>query len=147
MRYAGQGHAIEVALPEQGSLVEIFPTIEERFAERYAGLYAPVDLEAPVEITTWKVGAVGPLPFFPEGYKTWRSRDDTCQPHVTRSVYFNEHEDYIPCRVINRMSLRSGDRFEGPLIIEERESTAVIGPACDVVVDKTLSLIATLSGI
>jgi N-methylhydantoinase A len=147
MRYAGQGHAIEVALPEQRSLVEIFPTIEERFAERYAGLYAPVDLEAPVEITTWKVGAVGPLPFFPEGYKTWRSSDDTCQPHVTRSVYFNEHEDYIPCRVINRMSLRSGDRFEGPLIIEERESTAVIGPACDVVVDKTLSLITTLSGI
>ncbi|HAN61150.1 MAG TPA: methylhydantoinase, partial [Gammaproteobacteria bacterium] len=53
MRYAGQGHAIEVALPEQRSLVEIFPTIEERFAERYAGLYAPVDLDAPVEITTW----------------------------------------------------------------------------------------------
>ena len=147
MRYSGQGHAIEVALPEQASLVEVFPTIEERFAERYAGLYAAVDLETPVEITTWKVGAVGPLPFFPEGYKTWRSSDDMSQSHVTRSVYFNEHEDYIPCRVINRMSLCPGDRFEGPLIIEERESTVVISPECDVVVDKTLSLIATLSGI
>ena len=147
MRYSGQGHAIEVALPEQASLVEVFPTIEERFAERYAGLYAAVDLETPVEITTWKVGAVGPLPFFPEGYKTWRSSDDMTQSHVTRSVYFNEHEDYIPCRVINRMSLCPGDRFEGPLIIEERESTVVISPECDVVVDKTLSLIATLSGI
>ena len=147
MRYSGQGHAIEVALPEHGSLVEVFPTIEERFAERYAGLYAAVDLETPVEITTWKVGAVGPLPFFPEGYKTWRSSDDMSQSHVTRSVYFNEHEDYIPCRVINRMSLCPGDRFEGPLIIEERESTVVISPECDVVVDKTLSLIATLSGI
>ena len=147
MRYSGQGHAIEVALPEHGALEEVFPTIEERFAERYAGLYAPVDLETPVEITTWKVGAVGPLPFFPEGYKTWRSSDNTGQSHVTRSVYFNEHEDYIPCRVMNRMSLCSGDRFEGPLIIEERESTAVIGPECEVVVDKTLNLIATLSGI
>ena len=147
MRYSGQGHAIEVALPEHSSPVEVFPTIEERFAERYAGLYAAVDLKTPVEITTWKVGAVGPLPFFPEGYKTWRSSDDMSQSHVTRSVYFNEHEDYIPCRVINRMSLCPGDRFEGPLIIEERESTVVIGPECDVVVDKTLSLIATLSGI
>ena len=147
MRYSGQGHAIEVALPEHGALEEVFPTIEERFAERYAGLYAPVDLETPVEITTWKVGAVGPLPFFPEGYKTWRSSDNTGQSHVTRSVYFNEHEDYIPCRVMNRMSLCSGDRFEGPLIIEERESTVVIGPECEVVVDKTLNLIATLSGI
>ena len=147
MRYSGQGHAIEVALPEHGALEQVFPTIEERFAERYAGLYAPVDLETPVEITTWKVGAVGPLPFFPEGYKTWRSSDNTGQSHVTRSVYFNEHEDYIPCRVMNRMSLCSGDRFEGPLIIEERESTVVIGPECEVVVDKTLNLIATLSGI
>ena len=147
MRYSGQGHAIEVALPEHGALEEVFPTIEERFAERYAGLYAPVDLETPVEITTWKVGAVGPLPFFPEGYKTWRSSDNTGQSHVTRSVYFNEHEDYIPCRVMNRMSLCSGDRFEGPLIIEERESTVVIGPECEGVVDKTLNLIATLSGI
>ena len=147
MRYSGQGHAIEVALPEHGALEEVFPTIEERFAERYAGLYAPVDLETPVEITTWKVGAVGPLPFFPEGYKTWRSSDNTGQSHVTRSVYFNEHEDYIPCRVMNRMSLCSGDCFEGPLIIEERESTVVIGPECEVVVDKTLNLIATLSGI
>ena len=147
MRYSGQGHAIEVALPEHGALEEVFPTIEEGFAERYAGLYAPVDLETPVEITTWKVGAVGPLPFFPEGYKTWRSSDNTGQSHVTRSVYFNEHEDYIPCRVMNRMSLCSGDRFEGPLIIEERESTVVIGPECEVVVDKTLNLIATLSGI
>ena len=147
MRYSGQGHAIEVALPEHGALEEVFPTIEERFAERYAGLYAPVDLETPVEITTWKMGAVGPLPFFPEGYKTWRSSDNTGQSHVTRSVYFNEHEDYIPCRVMNRMSLCAGDRFEGPLIIEERESTVVIGPECEVVVDKTLNLIATLSGI
>lgn len=147
MRYSGQGHAIEVALPEHGSLVEVFPTIEERFAERYAGLYAAVDLKTPVEITTWKVGAIGPLPFFPEGYKTWRSSDNTGQSHVTRSVYFNEHEDYIPCRVMNRMSLCPGDHFEGPLIIEERESTVVIGPECGVVVDKTLNLIATLSGI
>jgi N-methylhydantoinase A len=147
MRYSGQGHAIEVALPEHGSLVEVFPTIEERFAERYAGLYAAVDLKTPVEITTWKVGAVGPLPFFPEGYTTWRSSDNTGQSHVTRSVYFNEHEDYIPCRVMNRMSLCPGDRFEGPSIIEERESTVVIGPECGVVVDKTLNLIATLSGI
>ena len=147
MRYSGQGHAIEVALPEHGSLVEIFPTIEERFAERYAGLYAAVDLKTPVEITTWKVGAIGPLPFFPEGYKTWRSSDNTGQSHVTRSVYFNEHEDYIPCRVMNRMSLCPGDHFEGPLIIEERESTVVISPECGVVVDKTLNLIATLSGI
>lgn len=147
MRYSGQGHAIEVALPEHGSLVEVFPTIEERFAERYAGLYAAVDLKTPVEITTWKVGAIGPLPFFPEGYKTWRSSDNTGQSHVTRSVYFNEHEDYIPCRVMNRMSLCPGDHFEGPLIIEERESTVVISPECGVVVDKTLNLIATLSGI
>ena len=147
MRYSGQGHAIEVALPEHSALEEVFPTIQERFAERYAELYAAVDLETPVEITTWKVGAVGPLPFFPEGYKTWRSSDNTGQSHATRSVYFNEHEDYIPCRVMNRMSLCSGDRFEGPLIIEERESTVVIGPECEVVVDKTLNLIATLSGI
>ena len=50
MRYSGQGHAIEVALPEHGALEEVFPTIEERFAERYAGLYAPRSEERRVGI-------------------------------------------------------------------------------------------------
>ena len=46
-----------------------------------------------------------------------------------------------PCDIEYR--LRLDMRYSG----QERESTVVIGPECDVVVDKTLSLIATLSGI
>jgi N-methylhydantoinase A/oxoprolinase/acetone carboxylase beta subunit len=42
--------------------------------------------------------------------------------------------------VWNRYGLRPGDRFDGPAVVEERESTTVVGPGARVEVDQALNL-------
>ena len=46
-----------------------------------------------------------------------------------RAVYFAETDGYVETPVYDRYRLRPGDRVAGPAIIEERESTLVLGPA------------------
>ena len=43
--------------------------------------------------------------------------------------------------VYNRYALRPGDSFHGPAVVEERESTTVVGPDSTVQVDQFLNLI------
>ena len=46
----------------------------------------------------------------------------------TRPVYFPEFREFRPTTVYDRYALMPGAAFEGPAIVEERESTLVIGP-------------------
>src|SRR4029079_3933980 len=59
-----------------------------------------------------------------------------------RPAYFAEAAGYVVTPVYDRYRLIPGARFDGPAIIEERESTTVIGPGARVVVDARLTLIA-----
>jgi len=61
-------------------------------------------------------------------------------------AYFPEFADYRETPVYDRYLLRAGDEIAGPAIIEERESTAVIGPGGDIRVDSQLNLMVTLGG-
>lgn len=62
-----------------------------------------------------------------------------------RSAYFAELSRYTECAVHDRYALRAGDEVEGPALVEERESTCVIGPGDRVHVDDRLNLIADLA--
>jgi N-methylhydantoinase A len=56
-------------------------------------------------------------------------------------AYFEEARGAVPTAVYDRYRLRPGDRVEGPAIIEERESTLVVGPGSRVTMDAHGSLI------
>lgn len=46
--------------------------------------------------------------------------------------------------IANRYRLAVGQQFRGPAIVEERESTAVLGPRAQVEVDRYLNLRVTI---
>jgi N-methylhydantoinase A len=46
----------------------------------------------------------------------------------TRPVYFPELREFRPTTVYDRYALVAGAAFDGPAIVEERESTLVVGP-------------------
>jgi N-methylhydantoinase A/oxoprolinase/acetone carboxylase beta subunit len=60
-----------------------------------------------------------------------------------REVYFGE-TGFVPCQVVDRYALKPGDTFEGPAVVEERESTTVIGPGATVAVDQFHNLVIEL---
>jgi N-methylhydantoinase A len=47
---------------------------------------------------------------------------------ATRPVYFPEFRDFHTTTVYDRYALVPGQTFGGPAIVEERESTLVVGP-------------------
>jgi N-methylhydantoinase A len=60
----------------------------------------------------------------------------------TRPAYFPEARDYVQTPVYDRYTLEPGMRLTGPAIVEERESTTVVGPGAVVTVDPHRTLVA-----
>ena len=62
----------------------------------------------------------------------------------TRRVYHPEWREYRNTPVYDRYRLAPGATFVGPAIVEERESTVVIGPGGRARVDDFLNLVVEL---
>jgi N-methylhydantoinase A len=149
MHYTGQGHEVEVEVPPGGLTVGSLPTITANFEASYRALYSRTPLGVPIEALNWRVVVSGPVPDIaitgpPTGAPA--STSGMPEPKATRKAYFPEARGYIDTPVYDRYALQPGATFEGPAIIEERESTTVAGPGARVRVDGRLTLIMDWDG-
>ena len=129
LRYVGQGHEISVALPPLDFGTDAF--IDElfaRFEANYAALFGRTVANSPVEAITWRLRASGPKSAPAKtATKTVRgSRPDAPKSH--RPVYFDETQAFVFTPVYNYYALPRDVEIKGPAIIEQVESTIVVGP-------------------
>jgi N-methylhydantoinase A len=110
----------------------------ERFEREYDRLYGRRGPRVPVEAITWRVVSSGPRPQLqstngsgPEGSVPLRG---------TRLAWFPALGGYVETPVYDRYALEPGFRFEGPAVVEERESTLVVGPGDEASVLDDLSV-------
>ena len=61
-----------------------------------------------------------------------------------RRVHFPD-TGYVDCTVYDRYGLTAGASCRGPAVVEERESTTVIGPDARFTIDKYLNLIIDIA--
>jgi N-methylhydantoinase A len=142
MRYQGQGYEIEVALPDSSSLAEIFKDLPKLFLKTYASTFSSSSLDEPLEIVTWKVEALGPEASLSDGFRLESASDSGNALKGSRQAYFTDQ--YYDCPVYERGLLTPDMEVIGPALIEERESTCVIGPGDVVRVDARRNLIVEL---
>jgi N-methylhydantoinase A len=146
MRYKGQGYEIEVALPASQDVGEQFERLPALFAESYERVFSLSYLNEPIEILHWKVDVSGPAPVF-DSHWSARMRDPNRVPlKGTRKAYFPEAGGYIDCPIYDRYALAVGVVIEGPAIIEERESTCVLGVDDRGHIDAFGNLLADIGG-
>ena len=62
----------------------------------------------------------------------------------TRRAWFAEANDWVETPVYDRYALGPGTTLAGPAIVEERESTAVVGPGARCRVDERRTLVVEL---
>ena len=142
MRYHGQGHEIEVSLLAADTSVA---RLGDLFRQRYEALYAFASLDAPLVVTTWKVEARGPAPGIEASYcVSGQTASAASSRKSTRRAYFPDAGGWIDAAVYDRYALSPGDEVPGPAMIEERESTVVIGPGDCLAVDAHHNLVAEL---
>ena len=142
MRYRGQGYEVEVALPDDTAMAEIFAGLAELFRETYAATFSSNTLDEPLEIVTWKVEAVGPEVGLADNFILEGAGESGAPRKGSRQAYFADA--YHDCPVYDRSALAPGMEIAGPALIEERESTCVIGPGERARVDERRNLVAEL---
>jgi N-methylhydantoinase A len=135
MRYLHQGFEINVPVPNGRLTADDIPHLQANFDQAYERLYKRLNSDVTVEALNWRVIVAGPRPAI-------KMPQTTGQPIVTevpckgeRPAYFPETSGYLSCSVYDRYQLASGMMLHGPAIIEERESTVVVGPGARVEVD------------
>ncbi len=126
MRYVGQGYEVPVPLPGGQLGAGIEAGLRSAFDKFYRGRFGTSLESAGVECVHWRLTA----------------RVDSKQVSLTfpieprseplkgeRRAFFPELDNYVVCPVYDRYQLVADRKAEGPALIEERESTIVIGPS------------------
>jgi N-methylhydantoinase A len=95
-----------------------------------------------VEIVTWRISAFGRAPHVRLAV---RADGAAPAPKGTRLVRFSRHRAPVETPVYDRMQLGVGSHIDGPALLEERETTAVLRPGWSATVDDHGSVIAVPS--
>jgi len=149
MRFSGQGYEISVDLPDGPYAAADVARLRDAFFDAYAASYGDraFNRADAVELVHFRIAASGPVA--PMALQSLPARDgsaaDARKGH--RRVYFPETNGFTDCPVYDRYQLRAGDRFDGPALVEERESTVVIIPHSQAHVDRDGNIIVDLTAI
>jgi N-methylhydantoinase A len=141
LRYVGQGHEIRVPLPSDQLDSNSIATITASFEEVYRRLYERLSQSVPIEIINWRVISSGPKPQV--RLQAPRTEQGTAQSALKgyRKAYFPELGGYHDTPVYDRYRLLPGESFIGPAIIEEHESTTIVGADSYCHIDEQLNLL------
>ena len=137
-RFVGQGSETTVSIPEKSFTKVSRETVRKRFDEIYKRLYGRTYPDSSVEFINFKIRASLPerllrLPKIDPADKG-TSLDDAVKGQ--RQAYSGLVKDFIPYTVYDRYKLFPDAKFQGPAIIEERESTVIVGEDASVSVDE-----------
>ncbi len=140
MRYVGQGHEVAVSLPEGSLKASDLPRVASAFEQSYRSLYGRKGPDVPLEVINWRVVASGPQPNMDFHLPLARSKEGSWRKG-SRPAYFSEYAGFVETPVYDRYAMPPGASFSGPAIVEEHESTVVVGARGRARVDAQRNLI------
>ena len=136
MRFVGQGAETDLALEKKPFDQWEKGQIRKFFDEVYQKLYGRTYAETPVEFVTFKVRASLPQrPFhIPPLKNTGKTIADCIKGE--RQAFSLIKKEYMHFTVYDRFKLFAGATLSGPAIIEEKESTIIMGEDARASVDE-----------
>ena len=140
MRHVGQGFEIPVPLPGLTLSAADLPVLRENFFAAYRERFARVVEDAPIEALTWRLSASAPA----QHISLHREATGTPAARGHRAVRFELHGE-VQAAILDRYALAPGFTFQGPALVEERESTCVVPPGAACHIDAHLNLVIDLA--
>ncbi|MCX4092106.1 hydantoinase/oxoprolinase family protein [Nocardia sp. alder85J] len=127
------GQAFELRVPLDVLTVDAVSAALHTEHER---LYGFRDPQTPIRVGTARLTVVGPLvtalPRATSGGVA--ARPETAVPAATRPAFLGGQ--WVSARILHRAGLRAGDRFDGPAIVEQEDTTVVVPGGWTVTVDE-----------
>jgi N-methylhydantoinase A len=143
MRYAGQG--FEITVPIAAAVLDRRDkdALRTSFVGQYEERFGRSLGQLPVECVSWRVRATAPPSI--NDVELDRCDVETRDALIeTRPAYFEEANGFLDTPVYRRSQLEPGVTIEGPALIEEGESTCVLGPSASAALDKHGNIIMRL---
>ena len=141
MRYGGQGYTVPVPIPPGRLSADLDVPLREAFDMAYARRFGSHLTTAPVDALHWRLSAKVPLPDITIAESELAAGDAR---KGEREAYFPSESASVLTPVFDRYRLPVGARIPGPALIEERESTIVVGPSGTVETDPLGNLLISL---
>ena len=121
MRYVGQKYEILIDLAERPGSSKEPLDLRRRFEDAYLAQYKLIQEERDVEVVTWRVTVFGAsraeeVNTERRANVTWNSR--------SRTLHLWERDQIVA--VHDRSAIQCGQSIDGPVIIEEPDTTLVI---------------------
>jgi N-methylhydantoinase A/oxoprolinase/acetone carboxylase beta subunit len=131
-RFNGQAHAL---VAEIGASLEGLDRarLEALFKARYAATYGEHPSRSVIEVTALQLHVQGPTPL--EDIAEKRGDAPGGRIPVKRPAYFPELGSMADTPALARAALATGERIEGPAILQDPETTVVLPPGASASID------------
>jgi N-methylhydantoinase A/oxoprolinase/acetone carboxylase beta subunit len=146
MRYRGQRKELTVDLPASGLKADSEGALRKSFEKLYAKIYHRTHEDHPIEALAWRLVAKGPPISKQARGVAAKTRSVKAKPRSSRPMLFDGWSRPRNCDVHSRYTLKAGHAVAGPAVIEESESTTVIGPGGKAIIDGLGNIVVTLAG-
>jgi N-methylhydantoinase A len=127
IRYRGQAFELVVQLPPGAYSPNSRAPLLDAFRASYIEAFTRTPPATEVEIINARITATLALS---DRWSGAQAQAENAHDRVkgTRAAYFPELGEAVPTTVYDRVALRAGQRYQGPAIVEEPESTLIVGP-------------------
>jgi N-methylhydantoinase A len=140
MRYAGQNYELGIAMPEGLAGEALVAALAERFDAAHQDRYGFLAPEEPVQIVTLRLEATGAVP----KPRLRPAPEEDATPAAEVRIAMREAwlgGAFRPVPVLDRARLAPGNRFDGPAIVEQMDSTTLVPPGWTARVDSYANLV------
>ena len=145
MRYLGENSELTIGLPDAAAAAGLSGALGERFGREHERTYGYRSSDEVVEIVNLRVIARGVSPFARVPARlTVAPAAGAATAAGRRRAYFGPEHGWREVPVVARRDL--GRHGEGPLIVEQYDSTIVVPPGCRVAVDDADNVIIDVGG-
>ena len=143
MRYVGQGYNVAIPLPDallaDATADDVRGWFDETYRKLYGRTYDDLELEF-INLRLTATASMGDISLVAE------TGDGTADPIGRRQAYCPVAGGFLDHAVYERAHLSPGFECSGPVIVQENESTTIIGSDGQLKVDAYGSLLVELAG-
>jgi N-methylhydantoinase A len=134
LRYVGQSYELAIHVNDEDFSADEMRRLNDEFHAEHRRVYGFNAPEEPIEAVNLRLSAMGNIskPAL-QNAEPGHSPDHARKSD--RDIYFSETGTSVACPVFDRYELGAGCTIEGPVVIEEMDSTTLVHPGYTLCVD------------
>jgi N-methylhydantoinase A len=143
LRYVGQGYELTVPCSAPPLAPEDLEPLRKRFDREHEQAFGHKAESEPVELVSLRLVSIGLVPQakLTPARASGRALGEALIGH--RPIFFGKEHGTLRCPLYDRERLEPGHRISGPAIVEQMDTTTVLHPGQQAIVDDYLNLVVT----